>query len=51
MVKEAKYKGKKIYVCELCDFKYKERKWAKACEDWEKKYKSCNIKVIKHAIQ
>ena len=51
MVKEIKYKGQKVYVCEVCDFKYKERKWAKKCEDWEKVNKSCNVLVIKHAIK
>lgn len=51
MVKEAMYKGEKVFVCELCDFKYREKKWAKACEDWEKVHKSCNVNVIKHAVK
>lgn len=51
MVKEIIYKGQKVFVCELCNFKYKELKWARACEDWEKEHNSCNLEVIKHAIE
>ncbi len=51
MVKEKTYMGEKIYICEECNFKYSEKKWAMACEDWEKKHKSCNLEVIGHAIK
>ncbi len=51
MVKQIMYKGKKAFECELCKFKYKDRKWAQKCEDWEKKNKSCNLLVIKHALK
>lgn len=51
MVKEALHKGKKIFVCEICGFKYLEKKWAKACEDWEKTHSTCNSDVVEHAIK
>ncbi|MBI4451019.1 hypothetical protein HY642_03525 [Candidatus Woesearchaeota archaeon] len=51
MVKQAGHKGKKVFVCERCDFKYRDEKWAKACEDWEKDHNSCNVQVIAHAIK
>ena len=49
IVKESKYKGQKVFVCERC--RYREKKWAKACEDWERKHKSCNIKIVAHAVK
>ncbi len=50
MVKEIKNKRKKYYQCEVCKFVYKERKYAERCEEWCKKYKSCNLKITKHAV-
>lgn len=44
-------KQDKTYICEECKFKYKDKKLAKKCELWCKKYKSCNIEITKHAIQ
>ena len=42
---------KKIYKCKECNFKYKDKKLAQQCEEWCKKYKSCNIEITKHAIK
>ncbi len=41
----------KFWICEECKLKYKERDWAEKCEDWCKKYKSCNLEITKHAIK
>jgi len=41
----------KFYECSICGLKYKERKWAKKCEEWCRKYKSCNLEITKHAVK
>ena len=40
----------KIYSCPICGLKYKKKKWVQKCERWCEKYKSCNLELIKHAI-
>lgn len=40
-----------LWVCEECGLKYKEKSWAEKCEEWCKKYKSCNLEIIKHSIK
>lgn len=51
MVKEKTINNKIDYQCEICKFYYKEKKWAGKCEDWCKKYKSCNLEISKHALK
>lgn len=51
MVKEEIKDNKKYFICEECDFAYKEKEWAEKCEEYCKKYKSCNIEITKHAVQ
>ena len=41
----------KIYSCKICGLKYKEEKIAKDCENYCRKYKSCNLEIIKNAIK
>lgn len=48
MVKEDK---NKLYCCEECGMKYKNLKIALKCEKWCKANKSCNLDIIKYAIQ
>ncbi|MEM2707467.1 MAG: hemerythrin domain-containing protein [Candidatus Pacearchaeota archaeon] len=43
--------NEKLYVCQFCGLKYKEKVWAKKCEEWCKKHKSCNLEITKHAVQ
>lgn len=43
--------GKELYQCEECGLKYAEKEWAEKCESWCKKYKSCNLEIIEHAIR
>lgn len=51
MVKEEMREGKKVYLCELCDFAYEDKGWAERCEAWCDRYKSCNLDIIQHAIK
>jgi hypothetical protein len=47
MVKEINNK----YQCEQCKLFFKDKKTAQKCENWCKKYKSCNLDIIKEAIE
>ncbi len=38
-----------LYECPECTLKYREKKWAKACETWCREHKSCNLEIIAHA--
>ncbi|MEK6982092.1 MAG: hypothetical protein AABX38_04135 [Candidatus Micrarchaeota archaeon] len=51
MVKEEKYKGTNIYLCDVCNLRYNKKKLAEACEDFCKKYKSCSLEITKHAVK
>lgn len=50
MVKEEKINSKVYYQCEICKFHYKEKKWAEKCEVWCDENHSCNIDVVKYAV-
>lgn len=50
MVKEIKKQGEEVYQCEKCMLVYKDKKSAEKCEDWCRKYKSCNLEITKYAI-
>ncbi|MEM2918685.1 MAG: hypothetical protein QXY62_04220 [Candidatus Altiarchaeota archaeon] len=39
-----------LWQCEECKLFYKEKNFAKKCEEWCKKHNSCNLEIIKHAI-
>ncbi|MHA2066307.1 MAG: hypothetical protein ACXABY_18200 [Candidatus Thorarchaeota archaeon] len=39
-----------LYLCEECDLLYREEYWAKKCEDWCRKRKSCNLEITRHAV-
>ena len=51
MVKEIEKNSKKYFICELCNMAYNSKELAQKCEDWCRKYKSCNLEIIKHAIE
>ena len=51
MVKNVLQQNKKLYQCEECGLKYDDKEWAEKCEAWCKKYKSCNLEIIDHAIK
>ncbi|MDO8601182.1 MAG: hypothetical protein Q7R46_00710 [bacterium] len=50
MVREIKKEDKTLYQCQECGFEYKEKEWAEKCEAWCKNTKSCNLEIIKHAV-
>lgn len=41
----------KYYICEECNFAYKDKKIASKCEDWCNKYHSCNIEITQYAVK
>jgi hypothetical protein len=50
MVKEEKINGKIYWQCEICEFYYREEKWAEKCEDFCRKNNACSIEITKHAV-
>ncbi len=49
MVKEIKNNSKKTYQCEECKLFYNDFIWAEKCEEWCKKYHTCNVEITKHS--
>lgn len=43
--------NKITYKCKECRMIYKNKSLAEKCEAWCKKYKSCNINIIKHSVK
>ena len=41
---------KEIYVCDECDFAYKEKELAEKCEKSCRKNHTCNIEITKNSI-
>jgi len=41
----------KLYKCSICGLEYRNKKFAKKCEEWCKKHNSCNLEITKHAIK
>ncbi|UCH03439.1 MAG: hypothetical protein JSW05_07515 [Candidatus Thorarchaeota archaeon] len=39
-----------LYECEECRLLYRDVSWAQKCEEWCKKYKSCNLEITAHAV-
>lgn len=50
MVKQLNKNNKAYYLCEECDFAYKDQETAEKCEAWCKKYHSCNMEITKYAV-
>ena len=40
-----------LYQCEEYGFKYADKEWAEKCQAWCKKHKSCNLEIIKNAVE
>lgn len=49
MVKETILEKHRLYQCEDCKLSYLDKYYAKKCEEWCKKNKTCNIEITKHA--
>jgi len=43
--------GKKYYKCKECGLLYLDKEIMEKCQKWCSKYKSCNLKIIKHAVK
>mgnify|MGYP001589436656 CR=1 FL=1 len=50
MVRETKFEGRTVYICERCGLIYRNRKIAEKCQNWCDNYKSCNLKISKNAL-
>lgn len=44
-------KPDKVFACPECGLSYKDTEWAKKCAAWCKEHKSCNLEIIKHAVE
>jgi len=44
-------KKNECYFCEECHMAYIGKKKACECEEWCKKYKSCNLDIIKYSLK
>lgn len=44
-------KSERVFACPECGLAYKDAQWAKKCAAWCKEHKSCNLEIIKHAVQ
>ncbi|MFA6076572.1 MAG: hypothetical protein WC735_00680 [Candidatus Paceibacterota bacterium] len=40
-----------LFQCPECGLYYKEREWAEKCEAWCKEHQSCNLDIIKYAVE
>jgi len=40
-----------LYECQECHLLYHDEHWAKKCEEWCIKHKSCNLEITKHATK
>lgn len=49
MVKEIKGEAR-LYQCEECGLKYAEKETAEKCQAWCAEHKSCNLDIIKSAV-
>jgi len=41
--------NQQLYECPECHLKYKDKGWAKKCEEWCREHHSCNLEIIANA--
>ncbi len=51
MVKQTEKNKNMYYMCEECEFMYKDKETAEKCESWCREHHSCNLEITKHAVQ
>ena len=51
MVKVTKENNSERYQCEECGFHYEVRETAEKCEAWCKEHHSCNLEIVKDAVE
>ena len=44
-------KAPKLYQCPECGFRYTDEETANKCQAWCKQYKSCNLEIVKLAVE
>lgn len=50
MVKEVVRESKTYYACEECGLLYRDEAMAEKCQAWCAEHKSCNLDIIKYAV-
>ena len=50
MVRTISKDDKDLYQCQACGFHYVSEETAKKCEEWCRRTNSCNLEIIKDAI-
>lgn len=50
MTSEKIVKGKKVHICDVCGFGYKDEVTAQECQSWCGEHKTCNLKITKNAV-
>lgn len=51
MVKIIQKSDKTLYQCEECGLKYADKETAEKCQAWCSEHKSCNLDIIKYAVE
>ena len=51
MVKEKDQNNHILYQCEECGLWYRDKKTAEQCQAWCREHHTCNIKIIKQAVE
>jgi len=51
MVKTITKENTELYQCEECGFKYRDKETAEKCQAWCGEHNSCNLDIIKDAVQ
>ena len=51
MVKTIKEGNSELYQCEECQLKYRDKETAEKCQVWCGEHNSCNLEIIKDAVQ
>lgn len=50
MVKPINKNNEELWVCEECNFAYKEKELAQKCEDFCKERHQCSLEITKYAV-
>lgn len=51
MTQEVNKDGKFLHRCEECNLLYHDSEKAQKCEEWCKEHHSCNLELIKDAVE
>jgi hypothetical protein len=51
MVQAVGQSDKKLFRCEECGMHYRDEAVAQKCEAWCREHKSCNLEIIKDAVE